>query len=233
MPGLNISDSTLGNFKASEVLQRVAKGLLRSYVRLCADSVSPTVVNGIRASCRDVNSVEVSNVSPYVISTFTQLLDIRDFVKAIIDTDSDKEQLPLELPGYGESRSYVRSNKIVQNTSHIQKDIERMFEKKIEIVANISFKTDSVIEGVLRFILKAFIENMRLETFTSHEFQQLEVDIYFSRVVVPLLVENTSTANALLSQMMKTAESRCVQVSHVKSADLESIARSGMQKLSL
>jgi len=108
-----------------------------------------------------------------------------------------------------------------------------MFEKKIEIVASISFKTDSVIEGILRFILKAFIETMRQETFTINGFQQLEVDIYFARLVVPLLVENTLASNALLGQMMKTAESRCVQVSHLESADLENIARSGMQELSL
>jgi hypothetical protein len=59
--------------------------------------------------------------------------------------------------------------------SGLQRGIERLFQKKVQIFGEVLFQRESVVNGILKICFKTFFECVRLRTFSRSGFQQIQV----------------------------------------------------------
>lgn len=96
-------------------------------------------------------------------------------------------------------------------------DVARMFTQKVQVYSHpldtASFSRDEVVSSVLRVACKAWIEQVRLHTFTAFAYRQIQVDIEFIKYLLPHYVQEDSaqfeTLQTELSDVVTNAGERC------------------------
>ena len=104
----------------------------------------------------------------------------------------------------------------------LQLDVERMFVEKVtvypEALTKLDFTRNSVVSGILRVALSAFLECIRSSVFSSLGYRQMKVDAIFMRYIVPHYVKDefgTPEQNAcssvftVIDDIMLKAGQRC------------------------
>jgi len=107
-------------------------------------------------------------------------------------------------------------------SSGLQLDVERMFIEKTQVYPHsldqLEFTRNSVVSGILRVALSAFVECVRSSVFSSFGYRQMKVDAIFLRYIIPHYVKDefgTSEANACtclfntIDDIMLKAGQRC------------------------
>mmetsp|Transcript_50554 Transcript_50554/g.107674 ORF Transcript_50554/g.107674 Transcript_50554/m.107674 type:complete len:1135 (+) Transcript_50554:50-3454(+) len=107
-------------------------------------------------------------------------------------------------------------------SSGLQLDVERMFIEKTQVYPHsldqLEFTRNSVVSGILRVALSAFLECVRTGVFSSLGYRQLKVDSIFMRYIIPHYVKDefgTTEANACtclfntIDDIMLKAGQRC------------------------
>ena len=107
-------------------------------------------------------------------------------------------------------------------SSGLQLDVERMFIEKSQVyphsLEQLDFTRNSVVSGILRVALSAFLECVRSSVVSSYGYRQLKVDAVFLRYIIPHYVKDefgTSEQNACsclfntIDDVMLKAGQRC------------------------
>ena len=107
-------------------------------------------------------------------------------------------------------------------SSGLQLDVERMFIEKSQVyphsLEQLDFTRNSVVSGILRVALSAFLERVRSSVVSSYGYRQLKVDAVFLRYIIPHYVKDefgTSEQNACsclfntIDDVMLKAGQRC------------------------
>jgi hypothetical protein len=121
------------------------------------------------------------------------------------------------------SRMTQRSDKGGAASRGLQLDVERMFIDKTQVYTHsfdeVQFTRNSVVSGIIRVALSAFLECVGSSVFSSLGYRQLKVDAILMRFLIPHFVKDefgTPEANActslfnILDNVMLKAGQRCV-----------------------
>jgi len=174
---------------------------------------------------------EPKKVRDIAINIIKAIVDLKKQVKTCTnepDTPSDEATPP--APPAQQNR-YRRHNS--QSQSNVHLDIERIFSQKYQIIDTVAFTSDAVAIGVLKIVLKTMFENMRQSTFSTHGFQQVEVDTFFLRSILPVIVEDTSVISSLLTQIMTACRDRCFEPVPADQANIEKYCRVARENLQI
>lgn len=96
------------------------------------------------------------------------------------------------------------------DTSHISRNVAKLFSQKVRIFEE-SFPTRaSVLLGIVKIVLKSWVENVRLATLGRFGFQQLLLDVHFMRPAVRgYSGAAPGVADSLLDDVAAAAADRC------------------------
>jgi len=87
-----------------------------------------------------------------------------------------------------------------------------LFEKKLHFYTDVEFNRNSILTQIIKLCLKGYLEFARKKTFSKNGFNQMQLDIYFMRVVLCNLVQGADTIlNALLDEILVNSMERCVE----------------------
>ncbi|KAG0747218.1 hypothetical protein G6F57_006489 [Rhizopus arrhizus] len=102
-------------------------------------------------------------------------------------------------------------------------NIDKLFAERIEIYRQVEPTPVAVYHGLLRIVLKAFLEVTRQIQMDTATFQQIQVDVeYIGRIVWPTAGEEKWTTT-LLQEIISSAYSRCELPKKLSSDELEAI----------
>ncbi|CAI2192880.1 1451_t:CDS:10, partial [Funneliformis geosporum] len=105
------------------------------------------------------------------------------------------------------SRSPNPFTSSVQLTSHIDK----LFSDRIEIYSIVEMSIIGIMTGIVKILLKTWIEMIRLNTLTNKSFQQIQVDSEYMRVKLWRFIEDERMMNTMLQELASSAFRRCVE----------------------
>jgi len=99
-------------------------------------------------------------------------------------------------------------------------DVARMFTQKVQVYPHhlemIDFSRNTVLALILKIGFKAWIEQIRLCSFSGFAYRQLQVDVEFLKILLPHYVEEESAymeeLQAVLGDVVLNAGERCVDV---------------------
>ncbi|GBB92397.1 hypothetical protein RclHR1_00200030 [Rhizophagus clarus] len=95
----------------------------------------------------------------------------------------------------------------VQLTSHIDK----LFSDRIEIYGIVEMSIIGIMMGIIKILLKTWIEMIRLNTLTNKSFRQLQVDSEYMRVKLWRFIEDERIMNTMLQELASSAFKRCIE----------------------
>ncbi|POG78002.1 hypothetical protein GLOIN_2v1541000 [Rhizophagus irregularis DAOM 181602=DAOM 197198] len=95
----------------------------------------------------------------------------------------------------------------VQLTSHIDK----LFSDRVEIYGIVEMSIVGIMMGIIKILLKTWIEMIRLNTLTNKSFQQLQVDSEYMRVKLWRFIEDEGIMNTMLQELASSAFKRCIE----------------------
>ncbi|KAK5970729.1 hypothetical protein GCK32_005661, partial [Trichostrongylus colubriformis] len=72
------------------------------------------------------------------------------------------------------------------------------------------FNRASIIEAIVKVLLKSFIESIRLQTYGKFGVEQIQVDCYYLQRGVSPLVADEVVVNSVVDQALSSALKRCV-----------------------
>uniref|UniRef100_A0A7S3LP82 Vacuolar protein sorting-associated protein 51 homolog n=1 Tax=Aplanochytrium stocchinoi TaxID=215587 RepID=A0A7S3LP82_9STRA len=203
-------------------------GLLTAYVDMASEEVSAIMRNDLIF----IHSSEApTQVSSYMETVLIKLFQIRRLIKGCARSEnengSDNERQNKSLSNLNLNVGKYERHEARRNSGfgHIQMDIERIFEKRIETFRQITFDTETIVQAILRIILKNMIECIRVLTLSRYGFQQIQVDVCCIRSIASILVDDASIPSTLVDQTLQTAKERCTDVETLPTSEIEFICR--------
>jgi len=124
------------------------------------------------------------------------------------------------------------------SSTAIQKDLQRMFARKISFTTG-AFggagggkpSVGSMLTHVIKLTLKTLVEEVRLSTFSRHGFQQLQVDCTMLRWVLLPCVDDEGSVLALLDEVLISCQERCLDAVPIEHATLEELCQANRRAL--
>ena len=130
-----------------------------------------------------------------------------------------------------------RSRQNVNSSSAIQKDLQRMFARKISLSTGAfgggsgKATVASMLTHVTKLTLKTLVEEVRLGTFSRAGFQQLQVDCAMLRWVLPPSVDDEGSVLALLDEALISCQERCLDAVAIDHSVMEGLCDTKRKEL--
>ncbi|EGC38671.1 hypothetical protein DICPUDRAFT_75733 [Dictyostelium purpureum] len=103
-----------------------------------------------------------------------------------------------------------------------------LFEKKQE---QVDFNTYSVLISIIRISLKSFVESLRLKTFGTNGYHQIQIDLQFLRLsLYDIFGRNNTTFDNLLQDCENTIAERCTDPLPLQKPIITKIVETKMNK---
>lgn len=133
---------------------------------------------------------------------------VREISKLLVDIDYELERVFTD-PVERFVRQPPRNRGGARN-----REIARLFTKKISIYSHIERKRPSAILGIFKIALKRYIEHLRTCTLEKPLFQQLQVDAFAIRRIAPssLSHEDFEEIESLVDEVVTSAAERCLRI---------------------
>lgn len=103
---------------------------------------------------------------------------------------------------------YHSHNSRVNNP--LMNNIKKLFSERIEIYGPVSFQRRTILLGIIKIILKAMIESVRLQTFNKNGVQQLQIDAKYLQHELSRFASDENVVFALLDEAVTSAEIRSI-----------------------
>jgi len=91
----------------------------------------------------------------------------------------------------------------------------QLFDRKLQFYTDVEFTKNSILAMIIKLSLKSFLEFVRMKTFGRNGFNQVQLDVYFTRVVLCNLVQMERGAeaivNLLLDEVLVNTMERCIE----------------------
>jgi len=218
----HLSPEGLGGFalgfdvtSVTREMQETADALLERFVKLQAQQMSRALSTHMQ-STDWFHHPPPEMASRLIETTFEELSEIQSLATQILPGEHVRSLLP---HGPFPSTSTLASTAIDQRSSHlettsaIQKDLQRLFARKISLgVATVGDRTSvpSMLTHVTKLALKTLIEEIRIQTFSCAGFQQLQVDFAMLRWALSSHKEDDGSISALLDEALISCQERCL-----------------------
>ena len=122
---------------------------------------------------------------------------------------SRKTQSILSKHQYGGSSWSTGSNNLQH--SSLLSNIHKLFSERIEIFTSVEFKKGSILTGIIKIVLKTFVECIRLRTFSKFGLQQIQVDTHYLQLYLWRFVNDEHLVHFLLDEILGSAFHRCLE----------------------
>jgi len=107
--------------------------------------------------------------------------------------------------------------------NEIERDIEMLFQQKVQIFGAVDFYKLSILTGIVKICLKTLVECIRLQTFSKNGFQQIQVDAYFVRITFKDYIDDEGLLEHLLDVIINSAAERCLEPASLTQVVIETI----------
>ena len=123
-------------------------------------------------------------------------------------------------------------------SSLIQKDLQRMFARKVSFTTPIfgaggKPSVSAMLTHVAKLTLKTLVEEVRLATFSRAGFQQVQLDCAMLRWVLPASVDDDESVGALLDEAVISCQERCLDCASLDHAVIEALCEAKRNELRL
>lgn len=204
----HLSSNLSDKFKNLSKLSTTFSTLKR--VQFLSDLNDLVVTNGQELSAKLIESIDEDDwttdqkprhVRPIVIKLIEDLGVISDNLSQYCDDGPH-----IELTG---QHSLYHSRNTRTNNS-LMNNIKKLFTERIEIFAPVVFTRRTILFGIVKIILKAMIETVRLKTFNKNGVLQLQIDAKYMQHELSRFVSDENIIFALLDEAVTSAEVRCL-----------------------
>lgn len=93
----------------------------------------------------------------------------------------------------------------------LMNNIKKLFSEKIDIFQPVPLKRRTILFGVIKIMLRAMIESVRLETFNKNGLQQIQIDAKYLQHELTRFVSDENVIFALLDELVTSSEIRCLE----------------------
>ncbi|KAJ3449495.1 hypothetical protein M0812_05646 [Anaeramoeba flamelloides] len=114
----------------------------------------------------------------------------------------------------------------------IESNIEKLFAEKIIIFENVNHDRDSIMTGIGKIVLKTFLESIRLRTFSTEGFNQIQIDSFFLRMALSKYIDRT-ILNILSDEIIISTSSRCTDPIRLEQSIIETLSKEILEKVML
>jgi len=177
-------------------LQTATQALLSRYVTAQGSKVSQLLYKGIQLHDWLHLSKAPRAVRPAMDVVLRQLFELADVIQEC----------------FGDSPPRHR-----RTASHTSFDIRRIEASRIT--------SSTIINGVVALVLRSFCECVRQQTFSECGFQQIQVDAYYTALVLPHLSDDSAPLLALQKRVLESAAERALLPTSLPQSIVEKICR--------
>lgn len=107
----------------------------------------------------------------------------------------------------GQPSLYHSHNPRINNP--LMNNIKKLFSERIDIFGPVTFKRRVILFNIVKIVLRAMIESVRLKTFNMNGVQQLQIDAKYLQHELSRFVTDENVIFALLDEAVTSAEARC------------------------
>jgi len=223
-------------------MQASADALLERFVEMQAQKLSLEVSERMQAADW-MHCSPPQQVTTLVERTMVELRAMQTLATQVLPGDPIRSLLPQgPFPAASSTIQLLqqRSQQTATSSTAIQKDLQRMFARKI------SFSTDalgaaaggkasvlSMVTHVTKLTLKTLVEEVRLATFSRAGFQQLQVDCGMLRWVLPACVDDEGSVLALLDEALISCQERCLDPAVLEHGAVEALCEAKRKELAV
>ena len=217
----------------SREMQRSANVLLERFVEMQAQKLSLEVTQWMQATDW-LNCPQPAQVTHLVQRTVAELSSMQSLALQILPGDPTRSFLPQgPFPSASATIQVLQQrSQQVASSSAIQKDLQRMFARKISFSTatfdgsastNGKASVSPMLAHVTKLMLKTLVEEVRLNTFGRAGFQQIQVDCSMLRWMLPESVEDDGSVIALLDEAIISCQERCLDPVLVEHTAIEAL----------
>jgi len=210
---------------------------MRLYVRKSQMSGAPELMNELDVT-KDAILVsyvkfQASLLCKKILSFEEQeQLGVRPEILDIVETLSTiSRQVTKHFPGIVQTPQ-PNTNRYQRHgaSANVHHDIERIFhEKVLHIMEPVELTPVSVVTGVLRIVLKTLVEHIRGLTLRKTDFHQYEIDVYYLRSTIPLLLGEKNSVQPLLNLVASAVRDAAVDTEPLAPEIIERYSNSARQ----
>eukprot|EP00468_Gymnochlora_sp_CCMP2014_P004368 CAMPEP_0167752318 /NCGR_PEP_ID=MMETSP0110_2-20121227/7070_1 /TAXON_ID=629695 /ORGANISM="Gymnochlora sp., Strain CCMP2014" /LENGTH=931 /DNA_ID=CAMNT_0007637917 /DNA_START=9 /DNA_END=2801 /DNA_ORIENTATION=- len=124
------------------------------------------------------------------------------------------------------TRAGVNMLRKPSSEKYVNRDIERMFRERVDIIQELPLDSGELLKQVLRIVTKAMTEKLRLEVISREVSLQIQLDMQCLRLLLPELITSLDYADvdSLLDETITTAVDRTREdVSRISSSNAAEI----------
>lgn len=191
----------------------IAQTLLNHYVKVQGQVISQMIRKSVET--RDwLNTIEPRNVRSVMKRIVEEVTTIDKQVGTLYEEGAKKEQ------GSEGSRHTYNYHSITQSKgypyatsamdSSLLSNIQKLFYERIEVFGTVDFYKLAIVTGIIKIVLKAFLECVRLRTFGKFGLQQMQVDAHYLQIYLWRFVPDEHLVRVLLEQVVSSTIERCV-----------------------
>lgn len=217
-------------------LGATAQKLLNCYVRTCGNVISRMIRASVET--RDwLNSAEPRQVRAVMRRVVEDVTRTDQLVGSLYEegmrkarsSDSSRKTYPYQTsvsrqrdrPHWG---TYAPSSHM---DNSLLSNIQKLFSEKVDIFSPVQFSRTSIMTGVVKLVLKTFIECVRLKTLGTFSLQQIQVDCYYLQLYLWRFVSDEKIVHTLLDEVVASCVNRCVEPVLMEASVIEVICERG------
>eukprot|EP00908_Phaeocystis_cordata_P021444 Transcript_3797.p1 GENE.Transcript_3797~~Transcript_3797.p1 ORF type:complete len:780 (-),score=452.24 Transcript_3797:188-2527(-) len=218
-------------------MQQAADQAVQVFVEMQAQAFSLEIAAARRATdwlaCPPPREVD-----PFVEQLLGRLRAMQSLAAQVFPGEAVRPLLPQgPFPVSSPALQLVDQRSRQQGSHAIQKDMQRMFARKISLEVTLAMGDKAILSRMLTHVvkltLKTLVEEVRLGTYGRAGFQQLQVDCGMLRWVLPACVDDEGAVLALLDEAIISCQDRCVEIAAVEHSVLEGLCERKRQQLLL
>jgi len=129
---------------------------------------------------------EPRDVRPYIDYLLEELTGMSREVSKLLPTTSQTLNTHASR-AQGHHRT-ASSNSNSNTPTDIRKNTSNtnlsLFDKKVDLYAQVDFNVNSVMIGIMKLTLKSFMECLRLKTFGTNGYHQIQIDLQYLKMIL-------------------------------------------------
>lgn len=232
------------NYELKERAKVLSQKLINKYVSRQGQSISCLIRMCIESNDW-LSTIEPQSVKSFMRTIIDEIAVIYNEVGQLFEegnrtdrsSDSSKRRqfnIGSNLAGYSSKPVYSSKNnwnsysnsgrKKIDNS--LLSNIQKLFSERIEIFSDCDFNTLSVTTGVIKIVLKTFIECVRLCSFSKFGFQQVQIDSTYLQNQMWRFVTDENLIINLTEEILLSAYQRSLDPIKMDNAKVEQICES-------
>ncbi|CAG0900241.1 unnamed protein product [Darwinula stevensoni] len=230
--GVTVTDKRHQNDRSSlcQALKAAAQSLVDHYTMLQGVALSQMIRKSMETR-NWLQSNEPRNVRPVMKRIVEDISAMETHVGALFEEGPRKER-----SSDSSRRAYSQFSR-TQNKSawpsypphqldrSFLTNLHRLFSDRVDIHSSVDFNKISILTGIIKVLLKAFLECVRLKTYGKFGVQQIQVDAHYLQIYLWRFVSDENLVHNLLDEVLSSAYHRCVEPVLMDSSIVESICQ--------